>query len=97
MYVDIDTGPLELTGLRLTFDTIGYSSKRYLYFSNGRSVSFQFQKWAVVNSSNTLISYLVTELMATDLQTLLKTKKVDNQFTQYFMYQIMVRSLTSTP
>lgn len=37
--------------------------------------------------------YLVTELMATDLHTLLKTKKVDNQFTQYFLYQIMV----STP
>ncbi|KAJ5128747.1 hypothetical protein N7448_002463 [Penicillium atrosanguineum] len=33
--------------------------------------------------------YLVTELMATDLHTLLKTKKVDNQFTQYFLYQIM--------
>ncbi|OOQ84883.1 Mitogen-activated protein kinase HOG1 [Penicillium brasilianum] len=33
--------------------------------------------------------YLVTDLIATDLQTLLKTKKVDNQFTQYFLYQIM--------
>ncbi|KAJ5195522.1 uncharacterized protein N7498_008960 [Penicillium cinerascens] len=33
--------------------------------------------------------YLVTELMATDLHTLLKTKKVDNQFTQFFLYQIM--------
>jgi hypothetical protein len=28
--------------------------------------------------------------MATDLHTLLRTKKVDNQFTQYFLYQIMV-------
>lgn len=28
--------------------------------------------------------------MATDLHTLLKTKKVDNQFAQYFLYQIMV-------
>ncbi|KAJ5708295.1 hypothetical protein N7488_008096 [Penicillium malachiteum] len=33
--------------------------------------------------------YLVTDLMATDLHTLLKTKELDNQFTQYFMYQIM--------
>ncbi|KAJ5090671.1 hypothetical protein N7532_009355 [Penicillium argentinense] len=33
--------------------------------------------------------YLVTDLMATDLHTLLKTKKVDEQFTQYFMYQIL--------
>ncbi|KAJ5731271.1 uncharacterized protein N7483_005779 [Penicillium malachiteum] len=33
--------------------------------------------------------YLVTDLMATDLHTLLKSKKLDNQFTQYFMYQIM--------
>lgn len=28
--------------------------------------------------------------MATDLHTLLKTKQIDNQFTQYFLYQIMV-------
>lgn len=41
--------------------------------------------------ANQRISYLVTELMATDLHTLLKTKKVDNQFTQYFLYQMMVR------
>ncbi|CAI7669297.1 unnamed protein product [Penicillium manginii] len=33
--------------------------------------------------------YLVTDLMATDLNTLLKTKKVDEQFTQYFIYQLM--------
>ncbi|CEJ55653.1 hypothetical protein PMG11_01901 [Penicillium brasilianum] len=33
--------------------------------------------------------YLVTDLMATDLHALLKTKKVDNQFAQYFLYQIM--------
>ena len=35
-------------------------------------------------------SYLVTDLMATDLHTLLNTKKLDNQFTEYFLYQIMV-------
>lgn len=33
--------------------------------------------------------YLVTDLMSTDLHTLLRSKKVDNQFAQYFMYQIM--------
>ncbi|KAI2792307.1 Mitogen-activated protein kinase HOG1 [Penicillium oxalicum] len=33
--------------------------------------------------------YLVTDLMATDLHTLLNTKKLDNQFTEYFLYQIM--------
>ncbi|KAJ5102636.1 hypothetical protein N7532_003165 [Penicillium argentinense] len=33
--------------------------------------------------------YLVTELMATDLHTLLKTKRLDDQFTQYFLYQMM--------
>lgn len=36
--------------------------------------------------------YLVTELMATDLNTILKAKKVEDQFAQYFMYQIMVRT-----
>lgn len=34
--------------------------------------------------------YIVTELMATDLNTILKAKKVEDQFAQYFMYQIMV-------
>ncbi|KAF7712333.1 Uncharacterized protein PECH_003574 [Penicillium ucsense] len=33
--------------------------------------------------------YLITDLMATDLHTLLNTKKMDNQFTEYFLYQIM--------
>ncbi|KAJ5491663.1 hypothetical protein N7539_003230 [Penicillium diatomitis] len=33
--------------------------------------------------------YLVTDLMATDLDTLLKSKKIDEKFSQYFMYQIM--------
>ncbi|CAG7935107.1 unnamed protein product [Penicillium nalgiovense] len=33
--------------------------------------------------------YLVTELMATDLNTILKAKRVEDQFAQYFMYQIM--------
>jgi len=38
-------------------------------------------------------SYLVTDLMSTDLHTLLRSKKVDNQFSQYFMYQIMVTNI----
>ncbi|KAJ5579904.1 uncharacterized protein N7459_005889 [Penicillium hispanicum] len=33
--------------------------------------------------------YLVTDHMATDLHTLLKTRKVDDKFTQFFMYQIL--------
>jgi hypothetical protein len=35
--------------------------------------------------------------MATDLNTLLKTKKVDEQFTQYFIYQLMVWKTINTP
>ncbi|KAJ6001149.1 Mitogen-activated protein kinase HOG1 [Penicillium waksmanii] len=33
--------------------------------------------------------YLVTDMMTTDLQTLLKTKIIEDQFTQYFVYQIL--------
>ncbi|KAJ5283489.1 hypothetical protein N7505_001469 [Penicillium chrysogenum] len=33
--------------------------------------------------------YLATGLMATDLHVLLKAKKLDDRFTQYFLYQIM--------
>lgn len=50
-----------------------------------------------VTQSLTTQSYLVTDLMATDLHTLLKTKKVDQQFSQYFIYQIMVRHPHSSP
>lgn len=42
-----------------------------------------------MESTNNL-RYLVTELMATDLNTILKAKRVEDQFAQYFMYQIMV-------
>ena len=38
-----------------------------------------------------LCSYLVTDLMQTDLQTLLKTKPIEGEFVQFFVYQIMVR------
>jgi p38 MAP kinase len=34
--------------------------------------------------------YIVTELMATDLNSILNSKKVEDQFAQYFMYQLMV-------
>jgi p38 MAP kinase len=55
----------------------------------------QFQHDNIIRLNDIFISpseeiYLVTDLIATDLQTLLRTKKVDNQFTQYFLYQIMV-------
>ncbi|KAJ6034434.1 uncharacterized protein N7446_009184 [Penicillium canescens] len=36
-----------------------------------------------------LVCYLVTYLTATDLHTLLKTKKVEDQFTQIFVHQII--------
>ncbi|KAJ5982333.1 hypothetical protein N7451_012433 [Penicillium sp. IBT 35674x] len=54
----------------------------------------QLQHENVIRLNDIFISsaeeiYLVTDLMATDLQSLLKTKKVDDQFTQYFLYQIM--------
>ncbi|KXG53740.1 bZIP transcription factor, bZIP-1 [Penicillium griseofulvum] len=48
----------------------------------------------IINLTDIFISpsediYIVTELMATDLSTILKAKKVEDQFAQYFMYQIM--------
>ncbi|KAJ5170415.1 bZIP transcription factor bZIP-1 [Penicillium coprophilum] len=48
----------------------------------------------IINLTDLFISpsediYIVTELMATDLNTILKAKKVEDQFAQYFMYQIM--------
>ncbi|KAJ5142881.1 uncharacterized protein N7515_001668 [Penicillium bovifimosum] len=48
----------------------------------------------IINLTDIFISpsedvYIVTELMATDLNTILKSRKVEDQFAQYFMYQIM--------
>lgn len=48
----------------------------------------------IINLTDIFISpsediYIVTELMATDLNTILKAKRVEDQFAQYFMYQIM--------
>lgn len=53
-----------------------------------------FQHENIIHLKDIFISpaeeiYLVTDLMATDLHTLLNTKKLDNQFTEYFLYQIM--------
>lgn len=46
--------------------------------------SFRFQ-------SVNMRSYLVTDLMKTDLETLLKAKKpIENEFVQYLLYQMMV-------
>ncbi|KAJ6127337.1 p38 MAP kinase [Penicillium sp. IBT 18751x] len=39
--------------------------------------------------SDELNSYLISELMETDLRTLLRTKGIDQEFVQYFLYQIM--------
>ncbi|KAK5788712.1 hypothetical protein VI817_009670 [Penicillium citrinum] len=54
----------------------------------------QLQHENVIHLNDIFISpsediYLVTDLMATDLSSLLKTKKVDEQFSQYFLYQLM--------
>lgn len=35
--------------------------------------------------------------MATDLNTILKAKRVEDQFAQYFMYQIMVGVIYTNP
>ncbi|KAJ5543249.1 hypothetical protein N7461_009252, partial [Penicillium sp. DV-2018c] len=48
----------------------------------------------IINLTDLFISpsediYIVTELMATDLNTILKSRRVEDQFAQYFMYQIM--------
>ena len=40
-------------------------------------------------------SYLVTDLLDTDLQELLKSQLLEERFTQYFLYQILVA--TSQP
>lgn len=49
--------------------------------------------WESTNYSR----YIVTELMATDLDTILKAKRVEDQFAQYFMYQIMVSIIYQPP
>lgn len=40
--------------------------------------------------SNNIHSYLISELMETDLKTLLRTRGVEKEYVQYFLYQIMV-------
>ena len=35
--------------------------------------------------------YLVTDLMQTDLRTILDTKPIGHEFVQFFLYQILVR------
>jgi p38 MAP kinase len=47
------------------------------------------------SQSLTVSSYLVTELMEINLQTLLRTKPMQGEFVQYFLYQIMVRLSTT--
>ncbi|KAJ5661776.1 uncharacterized protein N7477_009392 [Penicillium maclennaniae] len=61
---------------------------RYIYVAFGRHVCCPTP---VILSlcSNELNSYLISELMETDLRTLLSTKGIDQEFVQYFLYQIM--------
>ena len=40
--------------------------------------------------SNNIHSYLISELMETDLKTLLGTRGIEKEYVQYFLYQIMV-------
>jgi len=40
-----------------------------------------------------LNSYFVTELLGTDLHRLLTSRPLEKQFIQYFLYQILVRSV----
>jgi hypothetical protein len=35
-------------------------------------------------------SYLISELMETDLQTMLGARSIEKEYAQYFLYQIMV-------
>jgi hypothetical protein len=44
---------------------------------------------------NYMRSYLITELMGTDLKTLLDSRPIENEFVQYFLYQIMVSVITN--
>lgn len=53
---------------------------------------FNFHVWLQL----TLRSYFVTELLGTDLHRLLTSRPLEKQFIQYFLYQIMVRSLGNT-
>lgn len=41
--------------------------------------------------------YFVTELLGTDLHRLLTSRPLEKQFIQYFLYQILVRSLPLQP
>lgn len=69
---------------------------RYLHFSLWRHVRRDYPLFTWIESTNN-VRYLVTELMATDLNTILKAKRVENQFVQYFMYQIMVGAIYTNP
>lgn len=63
---------------------------RHIHFSLGRHVR---RLHSLYMESTNKSRYLVTELMATDLNAILKAKTVDDQFAQYFMYQIMVGAI----
>jgi hypothetical protein len=45
----------------------------------------------------TLHSYFVTELLGTDLHRLLQSRALEQQFIQYFLYQILVRQESPPP
>lgn len=43
-----------------------------------------------------ICSYFVTELLGTDLHRLLTSRPLEKQFIQYFLYQMLVRTLSAT-
>ena len=50
-----------------------------------------------VLSVSPTLSYFVTELLGTDLHRLLTSRPLDDQFIQYFLYQMLVSSSASHP
>lgn len=77
--------------------TSDYQLDRYIHLSL-RGHVLTLDSRSVCTESTNEFRYIVTELMATDLNTILKTKRVEDQFVQYFMYQLMVGTIyTSNP
>lgn len=51
----------------------------------------------ILNNAHTeQCRYITTEWMETDLQTLLRMRPIQDEFVQYFLYQIMVRLTINT-
>ena len=63
-----------------------HQSQRHLHLSLGRHV----RPWTLGQGRLILMySYFVTELLGTDLQRLLGSRRLEKQYIQYFLYQIL--------